>query len=52
MKNYTISYKQSNDGSRWISCTVTVQAETDYGAIAQVQSRAPYVREIRIISIR
>lgn len=52
MKRYSISYRYSRDGKVWSRVTVTVTAETDYGAIAQIQSKAPYVEDIKILSVR
>ncbi|WP_158306654.1 hypothetical protein [Fusobacterium sp. oral taxon 370] len=53
MKTYSISYKYStNGGKSWISTTTSVKAESDMGAIAQINSKYPDVKDIRIISVR
>lgn len=52
MKTYSIAYKYSNDGNTWFSTTDSVIAESDMGAIMQIQSKYPYVKNVRIISAR
>lgn len=52
MKTYSISYRYSRDGKSWCSTSTSVKAESDMGAIAQVQSKYSYVKDIRIMSVR
>ena len=52
MKTYSISYRFSRNGKSWSSTTVSVKAETDIGAISQIQSKYPYVEDIKIKSVR
>ena len=52
MQTYSISYRYSRDGKCWSSTSTSVKATSDVGAIAQIQSRYPYVKEIRIVSVR
>lgn len=52
MKTYSISFSYSRNGSSWTRTSTTVKATSDSGAIAQVKSRYPYTRDIRIMSIR
>lgn len=52
MKTYHITYKYSKDGNSWSSASADVNAESDTGAIMQVQSKYPYVKDVRIISAR
>lgn len=51
MKSFTIHFEYSRDGKRWSATTYTVKALSDQGAIAQVESKYPYVRNIQIRSI-
>ena len=54
MKTYSISYKYSRNGKPWAFTSASVKAETDQGAIQQVESKHPnqIVKDIRITSIR
>ncbi|WP_020004188.1 hypothetical protein [Brachyspira innocens] len=52
MKTYNISFKYSKDGKGWNGMTVSVKAESDYSAIKQVESRYPFVKDIKILSVR
>lgn len=52
MKTYSITYKTSTDGKAWVSQSAQIKAETDTGAIEQVKSKAPYVKDIVIQSAR
>ena len=52
MYTYTISFKYSKDGRSWSHASTTVKAESDIGAIAQVESKYPFVSDIKIISRR
>ena len=53
MKTYSISFMYSNNqGKTWISASTIVKAESDQGAIMQVESKYEYVKNIRITSIR
>ena len=52
MKSYSISFKYSKDGKSWYRLSKIVKAESDRGAIAQIESSYPYVAEIIITSVR
>ena len=52
MKTYSISFKYSKDGKSWTSTSTSVKAESDVAAIMQIQSKYPYVENIRIMSVR
>lgn len=52
MHTYSITYRYSRDGKVWHSTSTTVRASSDEGAIRQVESKQPYVRDIQIRSIR
>ncbi len=52
MKTYSIAFRYSKDGKGWTTTSTSVKAETEMGAIAQVQSKYPYVDNIRIMSVR
>ncbi len=53
MKTYSIRYQYSrNGGSSWGTDTVLIKAESDMAAIAQVQSKYPLVKDIKILSVR
>ena len=52
MKRYSISFSYSRNGTSWTRTSTTVIASSDSGAIAQVKSKYPYVRDVRIMSVR
>lgn len=52
MKTYSIHFKYSRDGKSWTGSCKSVKATSDSGAIAQIKSMYPYVKDIRITSIR
>ena len=52
MYTYTISFRYSRNGRSWSSGSTTVKADSDMGAIAQVESKYPYVSEIKILNRR
>lgn len=52
MHTYTIHFEYSRDGQRWHSTTATVKAESDLSAIAQIESKYPVTRNIRIRNVR
>lgn len=52
MKTYTVRVKYSKDGKSWSTTCITVKAESDLSAIAQVSTRYNYVSDIRVISSR
>ncbi len=52
MHTYSISFKYSRNGTSWTTTSTTVRATSDMGAIAQIESKYPYVKDIRIMSIR
>ena len=49
MYKYNIYFKYSKDGRSWTQSTKFVQADSDSGAIAQIKSMYPYVKDIRIM---
>lgn len=51
MKKYSISFSYSRVGRSWTRSNTTVVASSDEGAISQVESRYPYVKNIVIMSI-
>lgn len=51
MKKYRISFSYSRNGSGWTKTSLTVSATSDSGAIEQIKSKYPYVRDIRILSV-
>jgi hypothetical protein len=51
MKKYRISFSYSRNGKGWTTTSLTVNASSDMGAIAQIESKYPYVKNIRILSI-
>lgn len=52
MKTYSISFSYSRDGKSWNRTSTNVKATSDSGAIAQIKSKYPYVRDINIMSVR
>lgn len=52
MRRYSIYVQYSFDNRAWNATTVTVNATSDEGAILQVKSMYPYVKEIRIQNIQ
>ena len=52
MKKYHIMFKYSKDGKAWTSSTTVVTAESDIGAISQVESKYTYVKDIKITAVR
>lgn len=52
MKTYSISFAYSRDGKSWTRTSTTVKATTESGALAQVRSKYPYVKDLRIMSVR
>jgi len=52
MRNYYVSFKFSKDGKSWSNGSATVKATSDQGAIMQIESKYPYVRDIKIVSVR
>ncbi len=52
MKTYLIAYEYSRNGSSWTTTSSHFKAESEAGAIAQLESKYPYVRKIRIMSVR
>lgn len=52
MKTYSISYKYSRNGKSWTSTSSSVKAESDMSAIVQIQSKYPYVKDIKVTSVR
>ncbi len=51
-RTYNVSYQFSQNGKSWSGSSGSVKATSDEGAIAQIASRYPYVRNIRITSVR
>lgn len=52
MQTYSISFSHSKDGKGWSTTSTHVKATSDVGAIAQIESKYPYVRNIRIMSVK
>ncbi len=52
MKTYSIVYRHSRDGKMWTVCTTSVKANTESEAIAKLHSKHPYVKDVRIQSVR
>ena len=52
MRSYYITFLYSHDTRVWSSSSARVNATSDEGAILQVKSMYPYVKEIRIQSIQ
>lgn len=52
MKTYSVSYKYSRDGKSWTSTSTSVKAESDMGAITQIQTKYTYIKDVRIVSVR
>ena len=52
MKSYAISFDYSRTGTGWTHTSRTIRAESEIGAIMQIESMYPYVRNIRIMSVR
>lgn len=52
LKHYQISYKYSRDGKVWTHTTETVKGESDVSVMIQIQSRHPYVKDIRVVSVK
>ena len=52
MKTYSISFSYSKDGKSWTNRNTTVKASSESGAITQLKSMYPYVRSVRIMSVR
>lgn len=52
MKTYSISFKYSRNGNSWTSTSTSVKAESDVSAIMQIESKYPYVKDIRVMSVR
>ena len=45
-------FDYSRNGSGWTHTSITVTADSDVGAIMQIESKYPYVRNVRIMSVR
>lgn len=45
MKTYSISFAYSKNGTSWTRTSTRVQATSDQGAISQIKSRYPYVKD-------
>lgn len=52
MQTYSISFKYSKNGTSWTSTSKSIKAESDISAIAQIQSRYNYVKDIKITSVK
>ncbi len=52
MKTYLLAYEYSRNGTSWTTTSSHFKAESEMGAIAQLQSKYPYVRKIRVMSVR
>ena len=52
MNTYSISFSYSRDGRSWNRTSTHIKASSETGAIAMLKSKYPYVRDIRIMSVR
>lgn len=52
MKTYTMSYRYSRNGTSWTSASSSVKADSSQSAMQQIKSKYPYVKDIRIMSVR
>lgn len=52
LHTYTIHLSYSRNGTNWSQTTISVKATDDMGAIAQAESKYPYVKNIEIKSVR
>lgn len=52
MKTYSISYSYSRDGKSWTVTSSHFKATSESGAIAQLKSKYPYVKNIRVMAVR
>lgn len=52
LKTYMVRVKHSKDGKSWAVTSISVKAESDISALAQVRSRYKYIADIRILSVR
>lgn len=52
MNRYSISFSYSKDGRSWNRTSTTIMASTESGAISQLKSKYPYVRDIKVMSVR
>lgn len=52
MRTYSISFSYPQNGKSWTRTSATVKAESDVGAIMQIESKYPFVKDIRINSVR
>ena len=52
MYSSPLFYSYSDDGRSWSGDSAQVKAESDTGAIEQVKSKYPYVKDIRITGRR
>ena len=50
MKEYKISFEFPISGTRWSRKRITMLSISEEGALAQLDSLYPYVRDIKIIS--
>ncbi len=51
MRSYIIQFQYSSDGTHWAGSTRTIKADSDEGAMTQIQNMFSYVREARIIRV-
>ena len=52
MKTYSISFAYSRDGKSWNRTSTTVKDTSSSGAMSQVKSKYPYVKDVRVMSVR
>lgn len=52
MNTYSVSFSYSKNGKTWIRTSTTVKAESDVGAIMQIESKYPFVKDVKINSAR
>ena len=51
MRTYIVEFKYSQDGRNWSGSTRTIKADSDYGAMIQIENMFLYVSGIRIVHI-
>lgn len=48
MNTYSVHFSYSKNGTGWTRTSATIKAESDISAIMQVQSKYPYVKDIKV----
>lgn len=52
MPTYNMRIKYSRDGKNWVGNNPSVKAENEISAIMQIQSKYPYVKDIKVMSVK